>query len=63
MAGAGRSRCQTPGAHYTEFRNDLDDLDEVDWAAVANNDFRSPEVKEGKQAEFLVQETCDWNLI
>ena len=51
------------GAHYTEFRNDLDDLDEVDWAAVANNDFRSPEVKEGKQAEFLVQETCDWNLI
>lgn len=51
------------GARYTEFRNDLDDLDEVDWAAVANNDFRSPEVKEGKQAEFLVHESCHWNLI
>jgi hypothetical protein len=51
------------GARYTEFRNDLDDLDEVDWAAVANNDFRSSEVAEGKQAEFLVREACDWNLI
>ena len=51
------------GARYTEFRNDLEDLDEVDWAAVANDDFRSPEVKEGKQAEFLVHEACDWNLI
>lgn len=51
------------GARYTEFRNDLDDLDEVDWGAVANNDFRSPDVKEGKQAEFLVHEACHWNLI
>jgi hypothetical protein len=51
------------GARYTEFRNDIDDLDEVDWAAVANDDFRSPEVKEGKQAEFLVHEACHWNLI
>jgi hypothetical protein len=51
------------GARYTEFRDDLDDLDEVDWAAVANDDFRSPEVKEGKQAEFLVHEACDWSRI
>jgi hypothetical protein len=51
------------GARYTEFRNDLNDLDEVDWGAVANNDFRSAEVKEGKQAEFLVDEACPWSLI
>jgi ssDNA thymidine ADP-ribosyltransferase, DarT len=51
------------GARYTEFCNDLDDLDEVDWAAVANDNFRSPEVKEGKQAEFLVHEAFPWNLI
>jgi hypothetical protein len=51
------------GARYTEFRNDLDDLDEIDWAAVANDDFRSPEVKEGKQAEFLAHQACHWNLI
>lgn len=37
------------GAAYTEFGNDLTQLAEVDWAAVANNDFRSP-VGEGRQA-------------
>jgi len=51
------------GANYTEFRNDLDDLDDVDWGAVANRDFRSSEVKEGKQAEFLMQETFPWDLV
>lgn len=36
-------------AYYTEFRNDLAQLDDVDWAAVAANDFRDAQVKEGKQ--------------
>ena len=51
------------GARYTEFRKDLDDLSDVDWAAVGNDDFRGAEVKEGKQAEFLVDEACPWSLI
>ena len=51
------------GAAYTEFRNHLAQLDEVDWAAVANNDFSSYEVKEGKQAEFLVHERFPWELV
>lgn len=51
------------GAAYTEFRNDLAQLGEVDWAAVANNDFRSQEVKEGKQAEFLIHERFPWELV
>ena len=51
------------GAAYTEFRNRLEQLGEVDWAAVAATDFRSPEVKEGKQAEFLVQEFFSWHLV
>lgn len=42
------------GANYTEFRKDLGQLGEVDWEAVANNDFRDSTVKEGKQAEFLL---------
>jgi len=33
------------GAFYAEFRSDLSSLDEVDWEAVQNNDFRSREVK------------------
>jgi hypothetical protein len=51
------------GARYTEFRNALGRLEEVDWDAVANSDFRSPEVKEGKQAEFLVYEFLPWELV
>ena len=51
------------GAAYTEFRNDLAQLGEVDWAAVANNDFTSQEVKEGKQAEFLMHERFPWELV
>jgi hypothetical protein len=51
------------GARYAEFRNSLDDLDAVDWDAVENLDFRSAEVKEGKQAEFLVQERFPFALV
>jgi len=51
------------GAAYTEFRNRLDQLDEVDWAAVAARDFRDPQVKEGKQAEFLVYGFFPWDLV
>lgn len=51
------------GARYAEFRNSLDDIDDVDWDAVANPDFRSAEVKEGKQAEFLVHESFPLALV
>lgn len=51
------------GARYAEFRSSLTDLDEVDWAAVANQDFRPASVKEGKQAEFLVQRFFPWSLV
>jgi hypothetical protein len=51
------------GARYTEFRTSLDDLDDVDWEAVASRDFRSSEVKEGKQAEFLMYESFPLGLV
>lgn len=51
------------GAVYTEFRNQLDQLGEVDWTAVAATDFREERVKEGKQAEFLVREFFPWHLV
>ena len=38
-------------------------LDEVDWPAVAATDFRRAEVKEGKQAEFLVHEPFHGSLV
>jgi hypothetical protein len=51
------------GAFYTEFRNRLDQLGEVDWTAVEATDFREEQVKEGKQAEFLVHKFFPWRLV
>jgi hypothetical protein len=51
------------GAVYTEFRDDLANLDEIDWSAVANNNFASPDIKEGKQAEFLIYKSFPWKLV
>ena len=50
------------GARYTEFRNQTNDLDELDWMAIGARDFRDPEVKEAKQAEFLVYEALPFEL-
>lgn len=51
------------GAVYTEFRDDLTKLHEMDWLAVDATDFRPANVKEGKQAEFLLHEFFPWHLV
>jgi hypothetical protein len=51
------------GSAYAEFRDSQDDLSDVNWDAVANNDFQAAHVKEGKQAEFLVERFLPWELI
>lgn len=51
------------GAFYTESRSGLAQLDEIDWEAVAATDWQAPEVKEGKQAEFLVRDSFPWELV
>jgi ssDNA thymidine ADP-ribosyltransferase, DarT len=51
------------GAVYAQFRARLDQLGDVNWPAVAARDFRSPEIKEGKQAEFLVQGSFPWDMV
>jgi hypothetical protein len=51
------------GSYYVEIRDDLDQIDEINWAAVAETDFRSSDVKEGKQAEFLVHKSFPWKLV
>ncbi len=50
-------------AHLTDFFNLVTDLDNVNWDAVQNTDFRDPIIKEGKQAEFLLYESFPWTLI
>jgi hypothetical protein len=51
------------GTYIAEFKSDEDDMSALDWRAIENRDFRSPLVKEGKQAEFLFFESFPWNLI
>ena len=51
------------GASYANFYNSTDELNQIDWDAVGNRDFRSPRVKEGKQAEFLVHNWFPWQLV
>lgn len=51
------------GGYLAHFYQSLDDLDKVNWAAVAATDFRDIVVREGKQAEFLVYESFPWKLV
>ena len=46
---------------YAEDRCRLDQLGEIDWAAVKASDWR--ECKEAKQAEFLVEKFFPWDLV
>ncbi len=51
------------GAVYTQFRAELDRLSDINWEAVAATDFRPADIKEAKQAEFLVQQSFPWHLV
>jgi ssDNA thymidine ADP-ribosyltransferase, DarT len=51
------------GTLYADFYADLGDLERINWSAVEALDFRSPVVKDGKQAEFLIHESMPWELI
>lgn len=49
------------GAFYFEDRANLAQLDEIKWDAVEARDWRGQ--KEGKQAEFLLEQSFPWDLI
>ena len=49
------------GARYFEDRSDLGQLDEIDWDAVDAVNWRGR--KEGKQAEFLIEQRFPWELV
>lgn len=55
------------GARYFEDRCDLAHLDDINWEAVQATKWSGPGVssliKEGKQAEFLVEERFPWSLV
>ncbi len=51
------------GAAYTQFCKNLSELDRLDWPAIVAADFRPSDVKEGKQAEFLLRGGFPWKLV
>jgi hypothetical protein len=51
------------GSNYAEFRGKLEELNEINWEAVAAQDFRGFAIKEGKQAEFLLDGSFPWSLV
>jgi hypothetical protein len=51
------------GGYLTSFHNHPAQLSQIDGRAIAATDFRDPQTKEGKQAEFLMWESCPWLLI
>lgn len=51
------------GSNYFEDRCDRTHLNEVNWLAVAARNWSSPEMKEGKQAEFLIENRLPWSLV
>ncbi len=51
------------GSSYFEDWADLARLDQIDWNAVRATDWRDPDVKQGKQAEFLVEGRVAWDLV
>ena len=54
-------------ANYTQWYNNLSDLDNVDWNMVYQEVWRDTpddmDSQRRKQAEFLVYQYCDWSLI
>jgi len=51
------------GAYFADFFCTLDDLNQINWDAVRENNWSDPLIKEGKQAEFLVYEAFPWTLV
>ena len=49
------------GSRYFQDRCDLAQLGELDWAAIQARDWRT--CKEGKQAEFLTEQSFPWALV
>jgi len=51
------------GAYYTTFQADRVAIEDLDWNAIRATDWRNPDIKEHKQAEFLVYQSFPWELI
>lgn len=51
------------GTAYAEFRTGVNAFDDIHWDAVQSRQFWDPDIKERKQAEFLIQRAFPWTRI
>lgn len=51
------------GAYVASFYNDIGELPKLNWDAIASRNFRDSQIKEGKQAEFLMMDAFPWSLV
>lgn len=51
------------GAFYTDFYSSLQHLNQINWDAVAANQWAQADIKEAKQSEFLVHTSFPWELV
>lgn len=51
------------GAYLADFYSRIEDMVNINWPAVESRDFKESQVKEGKQAEFLLHDYIPWNLV
>ncbi|MBZ0147055.1 MAG: DUF4433 domain-containing protein [Pseudorhodoplanes sp.] len=51
------------GSGYFEDRCNVAQLGEVDWTAIQARNWSAPLIKEGKQAEFLIEQSFPWQLV
>lgn len=51
------------GAYYTSFYDNVGSLNAIDWNAVSAKYWSDPEIKEKKQAEFLLHRSFPINLV
>lgn len=51
------------GSYMAQFFNSVDELSKLNWENIAKRDWRQSEVKEAKQAEFLVHKDFPWELV
>ncbi len=51
------------GSLYFEDRKDLNRLGDLNWSAIQATHWSNQELKEGKQAEFLMEDKFPWHLV
>lgn len=48
---------------YFEDRSNLSELDQINWNAVVAIQWSNSDIKDAKQAEFLVEQRFPWRLV